>query len=188
MIVLASASPRRRELLRPYIPELCVCPADIDERLREGEAVEAYVRRLAYEKNARVRADRSDQDWVIAADTSVAVGTRILGKPENFAHAAQMWDALQGRWHQVWTGVCVAQADQVLQVQVVTEVWLDTMDEQARQRYWHSGEPQDKAGAYAIQGCGGMFVRAIRGSYSNVVGLPLLETAELLQHLGYRLW
>ncbi len=188
MIVLASASPRRRELLLPYLPQLQIHPADIDESLRAHESASDYVTRLAASKNAAVRAALPSAAWIIAADTCVVAAGRILGKPASFAQACAMWQDLQQGWHQVWTGVCVAHAGQVLATQVMTEVLWAPMDAEAMQRYWASGEPQDKAGAYAIQGLGGLFVAEIRGSYSNVVGLPLVETAQLLRRLGYPLW
>ncbi len=188
MIVLASASPRRQALLQPYLPQLQIRPADIDERQLADEAAQDYVARLAAGKNACVRAGLPAQAWVIAADTCVVAAGNILGKPDDFAQACAMWQALQHGWHQVWTGVCVAHAGEVLQTQVMTEVLWLPMDAEAMRRYWASGEPQDKAGAYAIQGLGGLFVAEIRGSYSNVVGLPLAETAQLLKRLGLPLW
>jgi septum formation protein len=181
-LVLASQSPRRRELLAQLGLPFAVRPAHIDETPRPGEAPPAYVARTAREKAAAV------QDLcggaVLAADTSVVVDREILGKPADRGDARAMLRRLSGRGHSVLTAVCLHTPDVVSELLVETEVLFATLTAQHIERYLATDEPWDKAGAYAIQGAGGVFVRAIRGSYSNVVGLPLCETLELLNAAG----
>jgi septum formation protein len=178
-VTLASQSPRRRELLAQLGLALDVRPAHADETPRPGEAPRAYVERLAREK-ARAVAGAV----VLGADTTVAVDGRILGKPDDAADAARMLRALSGRAHEVVTGVCVRAAGREEAVTVATEVLFAPLDEARIAWYVATGEPLDKAGAYAVQGAGGLFVREVRGSVSNVVGLPLAETLELLARAG----
>jgi len=179
VLVLASQSPRRRELLGLLGLELEVRPAHADERRLPGEAPEAYVRRLAAEKAAAV-----EGALVLAADTAVVLGGEVLGKPRHPAEAREMLRALSGRDHVVLTGVCARRGERRAEAVVATEVSFAPLSAAQVDWYVATGEPLDKAGAYAVQGAGGVFVRAIRGSVSNVVGLPLHETTGLLRGLG----
>jgi septum formation protein len=182
-ILLASASPRRQELLKQIQITHRVCPVDIDETPLPGEAPLAYVQRLAAEKSAACVAQYGNALPVLAADTSVVLGDRIMGKPKDQADALTMLRALSGKTHQVYTAVSLRgqRHDQAVSV---TEVTFRELTDAEIMAYWLSGEPQDKAGAYAIQGQGGIFVAAIQGSFSGVVGLPLFETAQLLAQQG----
>ena len=182
-IVLASASPRRRELLRQIGIDAVVTPADIDEQVHSGEAPMQYVQRLAAEKASKVSND-SLSAVVIGADTTIDLDDEILGKPESELHAMQMLTALSGREHLVHTGVAVVCDGRVDARVVSTRVELVVLTEQDIRHYWQSGEPVGKAGAYAIQGLGAVLVKRISGSYSNVVGLPLSETAAMLKSQG----
>ncbi|MDO4223929.1 MAG: Maf family nucleotide pyrophosphatase [Acinetobacter sp.] len=185
-LILASSSPRRQELLAQLGLQFRIISPDIDERLHANETAADYVARLAQSKAQAVLQQIKDEPNVviIAADTTVAVDNEILAKPDDQAHAFAMWHKLSGRWHDVWTGVCVATATQ-LQVQCVqTKVQFCTLSEQDMQRYWATGEPIGKAGAYAIQGIAAQFIPQFQGSYSNVVGLPLYETVQMLKQVG----
>lgn len=193
MLVLASASPRRKSLLNLLVKEFLVLPADIDETPRVGEQAEAYVVRMALEK-ARAsiakyshQADDQSADAVfIASDTSVVVDGDVLGKPASFEDAHVMLRRLSGRSHQVITSLCVSNFKQnhVVTECVTTDVLFREISDIEIRQYWQTTEPVDKAGAYAIQGLGGVFVRHLSGSYSAVVGLPLYETAQLLAQFG----
>lgn len=185
-LVLASASPRRLELLRQVgIEPAQVDPAEIDEYPRRGELPPALARRLAREK-ARAVAGRHPGAFVLAADTVVACGRRVLPKAEDRAEAARCLALLSGRRHRVLGGVAlVAPGGRLVERLVVTAVAFKRLDEAERQAYLASGEWRGKAGGYAIQGRVALFVRQIVGSYSNVVGLPLFETAQMLRGLGY---
>lgn len=185
-LVLASASPRRLELLRQVgIEPAQVDPAEIDEHPRRGELPPALARRLAAEK-ARAVARRHPDAFVLAADTVVACGRRVLPKAEDRADAARCLALLSGRRHRVLGGVAlVAPGGRLVERLVVTAVAFKRLDEAERQAYLASGEWRGKAGGYAIQGRAALFVRQIVGSYSNVVGLPLFETAQMLRGLGY---
>jgi septum formation protein len=183
-LVLASQSPRRRELLEQLglAPE--VRPARTDESVLPGEAPRDYVLRVAREKARAV-----DGDVVLAADTAVVLGGEVLGKPVGAEDARRMLRALSGSAHEVLTGVCVRRAAVRLELaQVVsTAVRFAPLTPAAIEWYVRTGEPLDKAGAYAIQGAGGAFVLGVDGSVSNVVGLPLAETADLLRRAGLAL-
>lgn len=181
-LVLASASPRRRELLAQIGVRHRVMPADIDERLLEDEAPADYVRRLALAK-ARAVCPQADGLPVIGADTTVAVGGNILGKPTNRAQGLAMLAQLSGRRHEVYSGVALVGAREAVTV-AVSRVIFRTISAEERAAYWATGEPVDKAGAYAIQGQGAIFVASLEGSYSGVMGLPLFETAKLLSAAG----
>ncbi|NVJ06661.1 septum formation inhibitor Maf [Myxococcus sp. AM001] len=182
LLVLASASPRRRELLSQLDLRFTVSAADIDETPHTGEAAEAYVGRLAREK-ARVVASRHPGAWVLAADTTVALGAELLGKPRDAEEAQAMLARLSGRTHDVYTGVALAGRHEEALV-VRTRVTFRALSAGEMAWYAHSGEPLDKAGAYAIQGRGGFLVASVEGSTSNVVGLPLGETVALLERAG----
>ena len=186
-LVLASASPRRLELLRQIgIEPGAVDPAGIDETQRRRELPPAAARRLALEK-ARAVASRHPGAYVLAADTVVACGRRALPKPEDAAEAARCLDLLSGRRHRVLGGVAVAAPDGRMAVRVVvTTVAFKRLTGPERSAYLNSGEWRGKAGGYAIQGRAARFVAWINGSYSNVVGLPLYETAQMLAGLGYK--
>jgi septum formation protein len=189
MIVLASASPRRREILATLGVPFRVELADIDESTVPGEAAARYVERLAREKALAVaeRTERTESGaFVLAADTSVVVDGEILGKPRDDDDARRMLRALSGRAHEVLTGIAVlATSDRAgSHRSVCTEVFFRALDAGVIDRYVASGEGRDKAGGYAIQGLGMGLVREIRGSYTNVVGLPAAETLELLLAAG----
>ncbi|NNM52598.1 MAG: septum formation inhibitor Maf [Pseudomonadales bacterium] len=187
-LVLASGSPRRLSLLQDCGLQPMVRVAGIDESVQPGEIAQDYVARLAREKNAYIRAQVEDQIVVIAADTTVVIDDILCGKPADFSQARDLWQRMGGRWHEVWTSVCVAQGLVEKQCTVRTRVLMTGMDEAQMRAYWASGEPVDKAGGYAIQGRGGVLVRAIEGSYSNVVGLPLAETVQLLREFDVAIW
>lgn len=186
-IVLASASPRRAELLKQIGLSLHVRPADIDETPKPGESALQYVERLAREKAGAVAAEHPDA-IVIGSDTSVVLAGRILGKPVDRQDAAEMLRRLSGRTHQVMTAVAVAIAGRVESCVVTTDVRFRHLSDDETEAYVATGEPMDKAGGYGIQGRGGIFVEELRGSYSAVVGLPLQETAELLAGAGCPVW
>lgn len=189
-LILASASPRRSELLTVLGVTFTCDPAHIDEEPMTAEPARDYVMRMALEKARAVKvrylgsgSGSAASTVVLAADTSVIVDGDILGKPESREHALAMLTQLSGREHTVLTAVCVSgeKEDSAL---VTTEVEFTTIDAFSCAAYLETDEPWDKAGAYGIQGLGGAFVHAIHGSYSNVVGLPLAETRQLLQRAG----
>lgn len=181
-LVLASASPRRRELLGQLGLRFTVAAADLDETPQADEAPEAYVLRLAREK-ARAVAARFPGAWVLAADTTVVLGSELLGKPRDEAEAREMLSRLSGRTHEVHTGVALAGRAEEATV-VRTRVTFRTLSAGEIDWYVGTGEPLDKAGAYAVQGRGGVFVEALEGSPTNVIGLPLGETLALLARAG----
>ena len=185
---LASASPRRSELLRQLGLRFDVTPAEIDETPLTGELPETYVERVARAKAAAAWASLREPDApVLAADTAVIVDDRILGKPADEADAAAMLTALSGRDHEVLTAVAVRDAAREDVAVNRTTVTFRAIGSDEIAAYWRSGEPAGKAGGYAIQGLAAVFVVGIRGSYSGVMGLPLFETAQLLAGFGYRL-
>lgn len=186
-LILASASPRRRELLAQIGVKFRCCPVDIDETPLPAEAAEAYVRRLALEK-ARAGLAVEPQAVVLGSDTSVVIDGQILGKPRDEEDAVRMLLELSGRRHQVMTAVAVVSAARQAVETVITEVEFDHLDEARCRAYWQTGEPCDKAGAYGIQGLGAVLVRRIDGSYSAVVGLPLMQTAALLRQFDIPVW
>lgn len=188
---LASASPRRASLLTQLGLEWRQYAVDVDESVRGDEVAEDYVRRVTELKLAtalaRLRAERGGLGApVLAADTAVVLDGESLGKPSDRTHALEMLGRLSGRAHQVLTHVAVAGGDEhvVHQVTVPTQVWFRPLSAEECSRYWDSGEPRGKAGAYAIQGLGAAFIERIDGSYSGVMGLPLFETAQLMAALG----
>ena len=182
-LVLASASPRRRALLEQLGIALRVDPAHLDENVRAGEAAERYVVRLAREKAEAVQV-RHPNATVLGADTSVVVDGVVLGKPGSEDEALSMLRHLSGRTHEVMTAVAVAGVGATC---VTAEVTFTAATDAALRWYVSTGEPLDKAGAYAVQGIGGFLVDRIEGSHSAVVGLPLVETLALLREAGYRL-
>jgi septum formation protein len=193
-LVLASASPRRLDLLRQIgIHPDHIDPVDVDETPEPGEPAGALARRLAIAKARTAYARRPSPDngvgtISLGADTVVACGRRLLPKARDEAEARRTLKLLSGRRHTVYTGVAVAGADDMCRHRLVkTTVTMKRLHEREVDGYLESGEWQGKAGAYAIQGRAGAFVRSINGSYSNVVGLPLFETVALLAGAGYAL-
>lgn len=186
LIHLASRSPRRRQLLAQVGVPYGTLELDVPEVVQPGEKPADYVLRVARDKATAGIAVRPDQAPVLAADTEVVLGDQIFGKPRDRQDAHRMLSALSGRWHQVISGVVLSDGEQTLHRLQVSEVHLADLDGDAIDAYWDSGEPQGKAGAYAIQGLGGGFVDGLKGSYSSVMGLPLFETLELLRELGVR--
>jgi len=184
-LILASASPRRRELLSQLGVNYLVEPAAIDETPAVGETPGAYVRRMALEKATTVAARYQDSKTVVlAADTTVVIDGDVLGKPRDHFHGLAMLARLSGRGHSVLTGVCLCSVAGPHCELVETKVEFMSLSRQTCEAYLATDEPWDKAGGYGIQGLGGALVRSIRGSYSNVVGLPLCETWQLLQAAG----
>lgn len=188
-LVLASASPRRKELLAMLGIPFDVLPSNIDEHRVPGESSEKFAERLAEEKAKAVAGEVGDAAVVIGADTVVAMPDgEVLGKPVDRRDAERMLRLLGGKEHLVQTGFCVTSGEHTLHVvrSVATRVRFGLMSEQDIATYIATNEPMDKAGAYGIQGYGGLFVRSITGSYSNVVGLPMAELHEVLRGTG--LW
>jgi septum formation protein len=182
-IILASQSPRRAELLRQMQVDFTVLAVDIDESCHPDETPLAYAQRLALQK-AQTAWQRSAQDKVVlGADTVVVSKGHILGKPKDLQDCRRMLRLLSGDSHEVLTAVALVTGEQQLQALVTTEVGFKVLSPAEIDWYWQTGEPADKAGAYAIQGIGGQFVLHIKGSYSAVVGLPLYETRQLLSEL-----
>lgn len=183
-IYLASASPRRRELLAQIGVPLAVLAIEVDETPLPGEAPELYVSRLAINK-ARAGWAASDKTRpVLGADTTVVLDGAILGKPRDKADGLAMLARLSDKNHWVMTAVAVAQGERVEHALSVTEVRFRALSAAECEAYWATGEPADKAGGYGIQGLGALFVANLRGSYSGVVGLPLAETGELLRRFA----
>lgn len=180
VLVLASASPRRRELLQSVGLDFEIRPPDIDESVLPDESPTAYVRRLSAEKAAALA---RPGETVIAADTTVEIGGTILGKPVDAADARWMLGALSGATHLVHTGVTVLRDGRIETRVVTTLVTFVELTAEAIDWYVGTGEPMDKAGGYAMQGAGGALVSRIDGSVSNVIGLPLAETLEMLHTL-----
>ncbi len=184
VLLLASASPRRRELLAQIGVTPEVWPADIDETVRSGEVPADYVLRLARGKAEAVWAASGGRCPVLAADTSVVCGPDILGKPADKAALVAMLSRLASRSHEVLTAVALRSAAGLRTALCTSEVTFRPLKRDEIERYWDTGEPADKAGGYGIQGLGAMFVSRLQGSYSGVMGLPLYETAQLLQAAG----
>lgn len=181
-LTLGSASPRRRDLLAQIgvVPD-AISPADIDETPAAGELPRPYVERMAREKNEAI----VETGLILTADTVVSAGRRILGKPVDAAEAAEFLLLLSGRRHRVTTSVCLRSDETLRQRTVETKVRFKRLSDAEISAYLRSEEWQGKAGGYAIQGIGAAFVPEINGSYTNVVGLPLTETANLLTGVGY---
>lgn len=185
--ILGSGSPRRKELLAQLgiLPD-AITPPDIDEDPKKGELPQPYCARLAREKAAAVQA--GPEDIVLCADTTVALGRRILGKPRDAGEAAAFLTMLGGRRHEVITAVAVRRGDRVWTRESVSAVKMKRLSDVELNAYLASGEWQGKAGGYAIQGAAGAFIPWISGSFTGIVGLPLAETAALLQAAGYPVW
>jgi septum formation protein len=185
MLVLASASPRRQELLRSAGIAFEVQPADIPEDPLPGEGAKECAERLAREKALAVARQRP-HDCVLGADTVVAVDGQILGKPSDGADAARMLRMLSGRVHLVITGVCIVASGQCSVASETTSVTMSEISEKEIADYVASGEPMDKAGAYAIQGIASRWIPRIEGDYSNVVGLPVALVWRMLRESNYQ--
>jgi septum formation protein len=184
-ILLASASPRRHELLKQLDVGFIVAAANIDESIVAGETTEEYVLRLAREKALAGLKHTMGLMPALGSDTIVLLDGRILGKPESRAEAETMLQALSGQTHHVYSSVAVAlDEDNVIDALNVTAVTFGDMPSAWIKDFCQTDEPMDKAGAYAVQGATGQYIRRIEGSYSGVMGLPLFETAELLRRAG----
>lgn len=183
--ILASASPRRRELLRSVGMKFKILPAHIDETWQNGETPAAHVRRLSREK-AGVVAAGHPRAVVLGADTIVVIDSLILGKPKNKKDAQEMLQRLSGRTHTVFTGFTLCcTGKRMSRTKVVrSAVTFKKINPEEMNWYANSSEPYDKAGGYAVQGMGAYFIKTIRGSYTNVIGLPLCEVLEELKHLN----
>jgi septum formation protein len=186
-ILLASASPRRRELLAQIGVRHEVRPADVDETPLPGESPAAYVGRVATAKAQAVWPTAGGVP-VLAADTAVVLGAELFGKPADQSEGVAMLRSLAGRTHEVLTAVAVCSAAGLAAALSVSEVTFRALSDEECLRYWATGEPRGKAGGYAIQGLAATFVTRLAGSYSGVMGLPLAETATLLADAGVRLW
>lgn len=188
-LILASQSPRRRELLATLGVSFRAESVDIDETPHVEERPIPYVERLALEKAQAGYVQFADElDWVLGSDTTVVIDDTILGKPENFEHFQEIMQRLSGRLHQVVTAVAIVRDQQSFFDVVTTNVQFTVLNDELIEQYWRTGEPQDKAGGYGIQGLGSVLVKDIQGSYSNVVGLPLHETAKILSKAELPIW
>lgn len=187
MIILASASPRRAELLAQIGVDFETRHADIDESQLTNEGASDYVMRLAVEKAQAVSTALGSgrEMGILGADTSVIIGDEILGKPEDYEHFSSMMVKLSGISHQVMTAIAlITPAGELISSLSVSDVSFRHLQHSEIEAYWQSGEPVDKAGGYAIQGFGAIFIENMTGSYSGVMGLPLFETAQLLNRAG----
>ena len=184
-LILASQSPRRKYLLEQAGLRFAVIPSPFDESTIAPEAPATYVKRLAEAKADHVAARYPDA-WVLGADTIVAAGNRLLGKPDSPGEARRMLTRLSGKTHQVYTGFCICRkaSSTLFSDAVCTDVTFKALSDKEIDWYIRTGEPFDKAGAYAIQGMGTFLVHHINGSYSNVVGLPVCEVVEILIREG----
>ncbi|MCK5889100.1 MAG: septum formation inhibitor Maf [Methylococcales bacterium] len=185
-LILASASPRRKELLDQIAVNCIIQPMDIDETPLPNEPAENYVIRIAHEKSQQCLNNNASNLPILAADTSVVINDIILGKPKNQDHAIEMLSLLSGKTHLVFSAISLRANGNHTQALSTTEVSFRKMSLKEIQSYYQTGEPQGKAGSYAIQGLGSIFVQSITGSFSGVMGLPLYETAELLSQQGIR--
>jgi septum formation protein len=184
-IILASESSRRVDILRTLGISFSIIPPNIEEERKKKEPPRDFVSRMAYEKAHKVGA-LFPESWVIGADTVVVLRNRILGKPKGNMDAFNMLKALRGKWHKVFTGYCVLNISKnvVFRDVAETKVFVRDLTDEEIMRYVKTSEPLDKAGSYAVQGTGSYMVKEIKGSYANVVGLPICEVAEALLSLG----
>lgn len=185
-LVLASQSPRRKELLTQLGYQFSCRPADIDESVNLNEDALTYVQRMAEEKAtvAAKQLGQLNENIVLGSDTCVVINGKILAKPENLDDCIAILSLLSTQKHQVLTAIAIFTGESVTSEVISTDVYFKSLTKNEIIAYWQTGEPQDKAGAYGIQGIAGQFVRRIEGSYSAVVGLPLFETAQLLAKFG----
>jgi septum formation protein len=186
-LILGSASPRRKELLAGLgiVPD-AILPPDIDETPQKGELPRLYAARLAREKALAVQA--GDDDIVLCADTTVALGRRILGKPDDAGQAAEFLTMLGGRRHQVFTAIAVRRGEKIWERVSESDVKMKRLSDLELNAYLAGGEWAGKAGGYGIQGAAGAFIPWISGSYTGIMGLPVAETAALLAAAGYPVW
>jgi len=188
-LILASQSPRRKELLKQLGFQFSVLASDIDETVNGSETAYEYVLRLAKQKAQHVLKSLSVTEqkvsYVLGSDTSVVINGHILGKPDSEADCLKTLSLLSNNQHQVLTAIALASKSGVIGEVITTDVTFKALTKQEIQAYWLTGEPQDKAGSYGIQGIAGQFVKNINGSYSAVVGLPLYETGQLLNDAGF---
>lgn len=186
-LILGSASPRRKELLAQMglVPD-AILPPDIDEDPRKGELPRPYAARLAREKAQAVAAEADD--IILCADTTVALGRRILGKPADAAEAAAFLTLLGGRRHEVITAIAVRRGERIWARESVSTVKMKRLSDAELNAYLASGEWRGKAGGYGIQGLAGAFIPWISGTFSGIMGLPVAETAQLLTAAGYPVW
>lgn len=184
MLLLASQSPRRAELLKQIGVAFSQYPVNIDETVQAHETPDKYVRRMAQEKSRLGYTRAGAKKLVLGLDTIVVANDIILGKPKDKTDAIRMLSMLSDNTHRVYTAVAITSATQQKTIVVETQVCFGTLSSQQMEWYWQTGEPQDKAGSYGIQGLGGQFVKHITGSYSAVVGLPLYQTRMLLTEFG----
>ncbi|HAG49710.1 MAG: septum formation protein Maf [Deltaproteobacteria bacterium GWC2_42_51] len=184
-ITLASSSPRRKALLEEAGLTFSICPADIDEDIRKGESPREHTIRLAEEK-AQVVAKKTNDSWIIGADTIVFIDNQILGKPSDINEARKMLNLLSGRYHTVVTAFCILNVStgKTVKKAVESKVKIKKLADKEIEDYLKTGEPLDKAGAYAVQGVGNFMIEEIGGSYTNVVGLPMEELKDALKKVG----
>lgn len=188
MIYLASSSPRRKELLQQMGVSFKVVPQAVEETHKHTETAADYVSRLALEKAREGMSQQKNQDIpVLGADTAVIFNGRILGKPKDKENAIEMLLTLSGQTHQVMTAVALVNQQQIEQAISISDVSFARLDRTLCEKYWHSGEPIDKAGSYGIQGLAALFIDRLKGSYSGVMGLPIYETNVLLNKFAIKL-
>ena len=185
-LILASASPRRSEILKQIGIKHTILPTDIPEVPAQGETPKSYVARIASEKSLAAQTLSGKSKAVLAADTEVIIDDLILGKPSSLTDAISMLTRLSGRTHQVITAVSLRYLNHHWSSLSISEVKFRDIHPSEIETYWASGEPRDKAGAYAIQGLGSVFVQNMEGSFSGIVGLPIYETSILLDKVGIR--
>ncbi|REL28155.1 septum formation inhibitor Maf [Thalassotalea euphylliae] len=188
-LILASQSPRRKALLAQLGYEFTCLPTDIDESVQSGESARDYVHRLAIAKAQTALEQASEQHTngelvVLGSDTTVVFNDHILGKPEHFEDFNRMMTMLSGQCHQVLTSIAAVSESKAQAQVIATDVWFKQLSSKEISDYWQTGEPQDKAGGYGIQGIGGQFVSKLDGSFFAVMGLPLYETSLLLNQFG----
>ena len=189
LLILASASPRREKLLRQLGVNFVSEPQDIIEEKRIDESPEKFVKRMAEEKASSAFGKRKEKDIVVvASDTIVVCDKRVLGKPKDKSDGIKMLLTLSNKTQRVLSAVTVANTLRYKSTVSETSVSFREISEIEAECYWDSGEPEGKAGGYAIQGCGAVFVQSINGSYSGVMGLPLFQTAQLLSEFGINSW
>ena len=186
-LILASASPRRSELLKQIGLAHSIQVADVDETVFRNESAADYVLRVAHAKSSAIHQSCSEDSIVLAADTAVVLGDKIMGKPGNMEHAIDMLSQLSASTHQVYSAVSL-RGRHTQQCISVSDVTFRAISAQEIIQYWHTGEPADKAGAYAIQGLASIFIESISGSFSGIMGLPLFETAQLLSNEGIKIF
>ena len=187
MLILASSSPRRAELLRAAGIDFTVRAAGVDETMAADESPHDYVMRLSREKAQAAIHFSVGDELALGADTTVVINGEIIGKPADAEEAGRVLRALSGQWHEVLTGVTLARADRIISAVSSTRVKFAELSDAEIKWYVSTGEPMDKAGAYAIQGHASLFVESIEGTYSNVVGLPMQLTYQLAREIGVEL-